>query len=309
MNLQAFFDSVYVIEKEISGPTVDQYRIAIRKYESWHRDALDSEPTIESIREDCLNRWIIHLKEKEGLSPYTLKSKRDAIRAMLNLAYELRFIAHRIDRWRRIKLPETPKDVWTHDEINHLIETCRTADVQFLRGRMPMNRIKRRDYAQMLFAVAFDTGLRRHDLTRIRLEWVTQTSRTWSMVQHKTMRQTVCRIHANTQDLIVNSLDAHCRDRELLFPLWYDAKSKQSSALRALSRFAGKCMRLAGLNTSDGALQKIRRSSGTYIELFHSGKAYMHLGHSSPETSRKFYVNAALATSDIPMPPALELKA
>lgn len=307
MTLKEFFEEIYIVEKEICGPTVDQYRIAIRRYENWHREALDDEPTLSSITVQTLNQWIMHLQSEGRFSPYTLKSKRDSIRAILNLAYELRFVDQKIDRWRKIKLHDTPKDIWTVEQISHLIETCRTSDACFLRGRMPGSLIKRRDYAQILFAVAFDTGLRRHDLTRIRLEWVVSHDRTWSIVQHKTGRQTICRIQQNTQDLIVASLDSYCRSREYLLPLWYDANAQEQNALRALSRFAGKCAALAGLETSDGALQKIRRSSGTYIERFHTGKAYMHLGHTTPETSRKFYVNAAFAMADVPMPPPLVL--
>jgi len=66
-----------------------------------------------------------------------------------------------------------------------------------------------------------------------------------------------------------------------------------------------RIVEVAGLQ---GTFCKIRRTSGTEVERQQHGCAWLHLGHTSPDTARRWYINPERAYDvDRPLPPPLDI--
>ena len=81
-------------------------------------------------------------------------------------------------------------------------------------------------------------------------------------------------------------------DREYLFPWPHDryARSTWTSFNRHLRRIVAR----AGLDTSHGLLQRLRRTCATQFEILEPVSATTRLGHSSPAVAKNHYIDATL---------------
>lgn len=312
VSLLQFFEHHYVIEREVRESTAAQYRIALRLFVCWFGEHFNREPLIHEITREHLNQWIVDLQRQHpDLSPHTIKSKQRSVRTILNQAFELEFLPNKVERLRSVRVPETIKDVWSGAEVLQLIKTCDCKELGFMRGRFPYTRIRRRAYMKALFSVMWDTALRRDDICRLPLSYLLDPA-PFSVVQTKTGRTVSCRISDSTRRAVAATVDEYsARDisgnpRELAFPCWYHPDAKRETELCAVSRLAVRIMKRAGLETSDGPLKKLRRSSVTYAARKYPGQGYLRAGHTNSHTTDKHYENKSVSIAEIPAPPDLD---
>jgi len=167
------FLTQYTEENDLAIPTILSYRNALNVFEKYHGGEVrfaELEKTIdkETGRQNgdlIINRWLSEYSK--NVSPYTVKSRKAAILAILADAFDLRVTRYRKMRIKSPRCHDTPKDVWTPEEVRRLIEACDS-----LRGRFQSTQIRKKYYAQSLLMAAWDTGLRRADLLRIRWDWI-----------------------------------------------------------------------------------------------------------------------------------------
>jgi integrase len=233
-------------------------------------DRLLAEPTLSAF-----------LKSLSG-SPYTVRSYRGDLLTLWNDATE-RDLAP-APRIRRIYKPGKPDliiDCYMRDEALALL-----AEAAKLKGRYA-NGISRCDYWDAAIRKAWDTGLRRGDVWKVRRDWI-RPDCTMRVVQSKTGKAVTVRLREST----VAALDRIGRPQPcewVLDPAYFGRHFK-------------RLVRRSGVNR--GTFKWLRRASGSYVELAQSGAGHKHLGHDDPTTFDKHY-DAKLGGHTLPMPPEL----
>ena len=296
----------YIEENDLAEPTILSYRNALNGFEKYHGKEIrfaELEKTIdkETGRQQgdlIINHWLSEYSK--NVSPYTVKSRKAAILAILADAFDLRVTRYRKMRIKSPRCHETPKDVWTPEELGRLVNECHK-----LKGRFQSTQLRKNYFAQSLLMAAWDTGLRRADLLRIRWDWIVD-SHIFSIVCQKTGKNHVTRFSKPTRNTLLLTFDSWTGDyRELCWPVWFRPGREADRAVTDL--FKVPLLR-SGLKCSDGVFKKIRRSSATCTKL-NGGNATDHLGHSSEAITRKHYLNATVIRQEqeITLPPALNV--
>lgn len=294
----------YTQENDLAASTVQSYANALSVFEEYNGgpikfkdlEKVEDRKTGRQAGDSMLNAWITEYAKT--VSPYTVKSRRAAILAMLADAFDLRVTTYRKMRVKTPRCHDTEKDVWSPDEVSALVKSSGE-----LRGRFQKTQIKRNLYAQSLIMAAWDTGLRRADLLKIRWDWI-KDSHVFEIVCNKTGKNHITKVAPETRKKIMLTFDSWTGDyRELCWPIWYNIPGRQAD--RAVSDLFKVPLRKSGLRCSDGVFKKLRRSSATYTKL-NGGNATDHLGHSSEAITRKHYINEATIRRDnIVLPPSL----
>ncbi len=288
MLLSEFVDE-YFVDVRLEPNTKIGYRAAVNLIDRWHGKPV----ALRDIDDRFLSRWIADY-EASGVSPFSVKSRRGTLIALLTAANDAGLSDYRPNsrRIRRPRAGETVKDIWSIDEAGLLIAAASKCPGRFKRTCIPRNW-----YFQALFSVAWDSGLRLGDLLRIECEWV-KTSRTFSIVQHKPKRAKIVTLNESTQKLCLMTFDRFCSSRQYLFEPW--RVGQERSRARGVSDYAKKIMVQAGLTCSDGVFKKLRRSSITYAEAKQPGTGWIHAGHVNHDVTIKHYINSAAAYSNRP---------
>jgi len=178
--------------------------------------------------------------------------------------------------WRPRTRFDTP-DCYSLDEVRALLAGCEGLTGAY--GNVPAA-----SYWEALIRVAWDTGLRRGDLMRVRAAdvrpdglLVTTASKTGGRVIHRLAAETVVAI---------------TRVGSLAWPL-----SEVS--------FTNHYNRLRDATVGRGQFKWLRRASGSYVAMEHGDAAgASHLGHASLTTFRRYY-DARLVGGHTITPPTL----
>lgn len=152
----------------------------------------------------------------------------------------LRFVHGECERLRPVKCCELEADTWTAEEVYRLATAA---------GK---NRL--------LVLVAYFTGLSECDLRRLRREHV-QPDGSIPFARKKTGKRVLVAIPLNLLDELPAS--------GLLFPL--------ITSEEYFRRCFRATVKVAGLR---GTFKKLRRSSGTAVEIANPGRGHIHLGNS-----------------------------
>lgn len=303
--LREFF-SAYVSDRDLSVHTITAYNNALNVFEKHYGKPLpfaDLEPKIapnseRQVGDLILNKWLEEYSK--SVRPDTVKTRRATILALLADAFDAGVTTYRRIKVRAPKCPETPKDVWSPAEVSRLINSC-----DCLTRRFQKTQIRRDYFAKSLLMAAWDTGLRRADLIRIKWDWL-RDSHIFSIVAQKTGKSLVCRVSKETRNLLLLTFDQFAGDdRECCWPIW---QSPGRFAERSVTDLFRDPLRISGLDCSDGIFKKLRRSSGTYQKI-NGGDPTEHLGHSSDAVTKKHYLNqtAIRRETEIILPPSLAL--
>lgn len=282
MTLQDYLDR-YNQNRDIEPSTLEHYHWVVRSIQSFAGVV-----KLSDISVDLCNRWLLWMRDN-GRSPFTVNSRRNAMLVLWRAAWR-EGLAPQPGEIRVIRLPDPSKEIWSQDEVARLVDFCAV-----LSGRFRRTNIQRANYFRSLIQAAYDSGLRQSDLHRVTVASVASSSR-MGILQQKTRRTVVIRLHEQTVDAIRQFVTG--ADREFVWPQW----SKQRGSF---ARTFQKIVAAAGLRGSFG---RLRKTSGTEVERLSTNAGWLHLGHTSPETARRWYLNPERAYDiDRPLPPPLPL--
>ncbi len=270
----------YALENDVTASTVQQYRWAVNSL-GLH---IGRPPTLADLTDATVNGWIAARVDK--VSRWTARSQRGAILALWRDAAEAGVVPGP-GKIRPVKCAELDPRAFLLSEIAKLID-C-TGHASF--DRQLPNGVHQGKLTAAVILVAYDSGLRKGDLWRIRRDQITDG--TLCVVAAKSGRVKVCRLRERT----TAAIDALHPRQTLALP-WCLCATQWLIWWRRLCD-------VAGLPHFRAGLQQIRRSSASHLERECPGSASRHLGHSSPELARKHYLDRRIAFPEAPLPPEI----
>lgn len=292
----AYCERIYCLERAVSENTQYLLSLSCRMLERWHIAPL----TVGQLCDDIASRWIRDLEAmvredgKRAFSPRTVHGRRGDLLCIWRYAYYRGDCERLPCRVRGVKVPTYNPQAWTMDELAKIVGACKSFPGHLGNG------IPRRLYFPALIAFVYETGLRRSDVWRVRLD---QMHDDGSVIvsQHKTGKPHVARVHAQTLQAVraIGSLLEAMGDSRADQPLRWPHTPKM------LYNWIERARQRAGVKR-DGALQQLRRSGATHVEREERGAATQYLGHATPELARKHYIDASLAYPVRPLPPAIQ---
>lgn len=275
----------YALSHEIRRGTLEQYRVAMNVLNKWRGCPVE----VAELSDDLINRFLASLSKEA--KPHTVASKKRHLLALWRSAADEGLVAYP-KRIRKIRLPDTPKIVWTASQVRQLAE-----QVERIPGRFPQSEILIGASLGALVRAAWDTGMRRSDLFRLqrlhaeRDEWL-------EMVQRKTGRTILCKLSRDTRAAILRTFDDWAVPRQYVWP-------STSSAVRRITGMIAEAAQDLGLPCASTPLKALRRSSITAVEAQAPGTGYLQAGHSTSQTTIRYYLSPTAAQMARPLPPTL----
>lgn len=229
---------------------------------------------------DTLNKWLSGL-ESEQRSSATIRSYRADLLAVLRLGCDMGWCSEPISRRiRKPKLPNPLPCAWSFEDFSRLLRTAENLPGEF-RG-MPACA-----YWTCLFRIAYESGLRRGNLFRLRQGNVRDDGTLY--VRHeKTGQPHTCTLDPGTIRLL--------RKLPGDMPLHTSNCGYYYRALKKICKLAG---------ISPGGLQKIRKTAATLVWLEdedNPSRVQRFLGHLTPDMWRH-YVDTSQGVKRPPRPP------
>ena len=163
------------LRRDVSKGYLGQLRYAVNKFGCW----LERAPTISDLHADTVNRWLVHLGAT-GLSKYTIHTYWRHLRAIWYDAFDEGLTDAHPRRVRKIKKPRLAHTAWTPKQMVLLL-----AEADKLTGVSKKSRVPRAAFWRALLLTAWDSGLRRGDLLRLKTADV-RGYKEFTVVQHKT---------------------------------------------------------------------------------------------------------------------------
>jgi integrase len=220
------------------------------------------------LNRDNVNRWIAWLLER--FSAKSAREYRGDLVALWRYAASLDLCDYPA-RIRIVRLPCPIPVAWTPDEVRRMLFACLL--------------VPHGEYLKTLLSAAYQTGLRASDLFSLESHQIAPDG-TVRIVQHKSGRGIVCQLDADTADAV--------RSRGGLNP---------PVGRRRVYRLIERARKFA--NVPAGALQQMRRTGATQVEITQPGAAMRYLGHSTPGLAYRYYVDASQLCRPV-CPPRIE---
>ena len=227
---------------------------------------------------DLVNAWLEEIGR--DLSPATIESYRRVVLALWRHAADEGWAEWPMARKiKRVRVPAPSVQCYTHDQACDLI-----ARAAALTGRLA-DGTSRSDYWTAIIATAWDTGLRRSDLWRVKASQL--HGDVLETISSKTGQRSYHRLYASTVKRILSLGRANGTP---IFAWPHDPKTFSN-------HFQEICQ-------GRGSFKWLRRSSGSYVEAAQPGAGPKHLGHANPATFYRHYDSRAVSVSSV-MPPEL----
>lgn len=215
-------------------------------------------------------------------SPFTVRSYRSDILSLWNGAADCNLLPYPV--MRRILLPKIPDllvDCYTIGEARQLLAATSTLIGRYRWG------VRKRDYWNAAIRLGWDTGLRRGDVIRFRMDSV-RPDGVVMVLQSKTQKIVPVKLRPST----VQALHAISGN----YPL------RWGTDVTYFTRHFRRLVKASGVGR--GTFKWLRRASGSYVESLQPGAGYKHLGHSGPGVFNRHY-DAKLGGHTLPQPPEL----
>lgn len=277
MMIEDFFESVYVVERDLSSESIRQLRMSLRFFIRLHGQVM-----LDELNHRHLNEWAIF--HREGWAPKTLKRRIADVLAVWNYAYEVEATQNRPDT-RRIRSVRTPKrvpDAWTIGDLERMITSAVTFRDVLSNGAM------RGDVLIAAICAGFYSALRADDLFRLLR---VQLSESGSAVQQAKRRgdEVLVRIPDWFRAWIDSAYPANIREvvawpygREYFYDAWDKMLSRANMPTGPREK-----------------LQKIRRTSVTYGEAEQLGFGAALAGHApGTRTTYESYADPRIIMSE-----------
>lgn len=215
---------------------------------------------------------------RQGLSPHTVKARCVILVCLWRMAHELG-----ISRSgpTHVTMPKCPRKIIRAippDSLSRLLDHC-----EHLPGCLKTTRIPRSHYWSAFVAASYETALRTSDIRQLRWD----SSGRWHLIQVKTRRPVTVQVSSTTLELLGRLSKSS--------PKLLDMGWAREWYCRGLQRIAAQI----GLRISP---QQLRQSAASEAERLQPGTAWILLGHSSPATCQRWYIDADHAYRDLPRP-------
>jgi integrase len=264
--------------------TKRQYRYALQNFAQF----LGREPTLADLDDDTITRLMIWLRDFKQLHPRTVNDRRGRINALWT------WLANRGITLRRptncpLEVPARTPRAWTREQLHQLIRACYDSPGTFC--GLPLS-----TWLLAFHALAWDTGARTTELLELRWEWL-DWSTAWLSVPanvrkarrsdrvYRLMPDTVALLRTFSKPLgLILEYDLHHAYRQ-------DGPERGPSRVHQIYK---ELLQRAGLPASRyDQPQKLRRSHGSWL-FAAGGDATASLGHSSPATTRRSYLDPSI---------------
>lgn len=236
---------------------------------------LGCDPVLADLDGDVLSAWI--RADAERYAPRTAHRHRADVLGVIRDAAAEGF-CEKPGRVRPVRRPAPNPRAWTPAEVSRILAASYRLEFGY-----PCRRRPPKTYWPALIRTAWETGLRRGDLLRIRQADVRDDG-TVAVVQGKTGTPIVRWIEPETVRL-VRGLGANC----LAWPL----------AIQTLARHVARIVREARVRPL-GGLHALRRSGATDVALHSPGRQTAFLGHSGPGADRHYIDQSIVAERIMP---------
>jgi site-specific recombinase XerD len=282
----------YLPERGIAARTEGSYRDALSSF----RRFLEREPAITDLTKATVNDYLEWL-ERRGLSMRTVKDQWNVLRLLWRYAWDNELVADLPRGIRKLRLAPVVPTSWTPEEMTRLLSATQATMLNCWTG--PQG--SRVHVGRFLYAVvwlAHDTGWRKSDLfavtwDQLHLEPDGRAGRI-VLITQKTRQPHVSRVRQET----IEALAAVRRDGDSRLLPWPRRVDRFYPFYRQLLFAAG-----LPVGKRNG-LQKLRRTSASWLESTQPGMASWHLGHLTPGLARKHYLDPAVCTPAY-LPPAI----
>ncbi len=274
-------ETLYRATRSLSENAAKQVAVQVRLFAKW----LGFDPPLKPELAPQLIAWIRHRQKTR--SPSTARNSRRHILAIWQHAARLGCCEPPPEIPQVLGLAHDPM-AWTIDQMRALLQAARNYP-----HRMPDGTSKG-DYFACCLLVAWDTGLRRSDIWRLRKADVRENG-LLLVAQGKTKQMIFCQFSPGTLKTW-NQLAASKRETEAVLA-WPFSDDYWADCWRRIARWAG----LRPWKT----FARIRAAAASYVELFHPGHAQRFLGHKTPGLAYRHYVDPRIAGQNPVRPPDL----
>lgn len=273
------------VERAWEESTKTHYRCVVRRVEKWYGHTLH----VTQFSREWMNRFLADL-EASGLASATVRGSKVHLLAIWRAACEAGLCYEEPKRLRKIKLRLPPPEAWSREEVRALL--ARAGQLSGRYGLEGETSIARSLFWTLAIRVLWETGLRSNDALSLRRRDV-RADGVATIVQHKTERVHVVRVSPATLALLWKRAD----NDERVLP-W------RASREFLRREFAVRILKPLGMR---GSLKKLRKSSGTNVELQQLGAGARQLGHApGSKIAAMHYLDPSLIGANWPMPQPLD---
>ncbi len=270
------------IGHELSPATRTHYVECVNSF----RRHLGREPIINDLRPEYVNQLLAKLLES-GLSPYSVKSVRTGLRALMRFAKREGIIDVDPERLRRVHCPRLEVKGFGEASMLHLL-----AYVATLRGKVRNVGARKSVYYTAMLLTMWNIGCRVGDVPRIEVAKFDPNGRLW-VFEVKTRKSRWHRLHDTTTQAIAACI-AESPERELIWP--------GHRTGRALGFWFSETIKRAGLS---GTSRFIRRGASSELDRAQPGMGWRFLNHSCPRVFEDHYRDTEICQDDALAPPEL----
>jgi hypothetical protein len=228
------------------------------------------------FNEATINSFLASLN---GLSPFTKNKYRADFLALWRAAADVDAVPYpQARRIRRERIVAQVVECYLEHEARALVVAAEHLD-----GAYP-NGVARRQYWPAIIRAAWDSGLRRGDLWKLKASSI-RKDKTAVIVQSKTGQAIVCRFHPST----IKAIGRAGGNLEWSLCEWcFGVHFQEIATLSGIGR---------------GTFRWLRRGSGSRIDADRPGRGHNHLGNTRGVFERHY--DAKLSNGSKPMPPEL----
>jgi hypothetical protein len=262
----------YILTHDLQRSTEHYYRTAVGVFVRWHRrdqrTRIIRDVPMKDFTPDRVSEFL-HQKQQDGASSYYLKSLRNALRALL-------YFAGKTGRVRSVKLHSLAFDIWDAEDVSKLVAAV---DATIKNGQHTPHAEARRKFWREIITAAWYTGLSSNDLHLLSRVNVATDGRMLAE-RHKTGKRVLSWLPPELTKSI----------RESAQPPWALQTSREFFRLEFR-----RITKAAGLK---GTFKKLRKSSGTNVEIHFPGKGHEHLAN-----TRQVFEQHYLSVDALPAKP------
>lgn len=271
----------YRLSHSISDGTYEQLRIAAKHFSDWCNAA----GCAIWFDDDTVNGYLLYL-EKAGYSQHTIRSRRGNLLTLWRFAIARKIASEPPGTIRGAKPKYGNPDAWTEAETWAIAKTALT-----LKGTLWG--LPRGEFLHAFVLTKWDTAYRLGDMLGLR--WFDLSDGVLWIAQHKTGDYAPRPLWPETLEAIEAIRPP---TRELVFPC--NDRRRFFSEFTQLVEAAHKAH-----GVRKGTSKWIRRASGTAAEKCNPGGGMRQLGHRSPGTTWRSYMDRRQLVSPAPLVPSL----
>ncbi len=279
-SLLSHLREAYLLVRALEKDSIYQLERSCAVFIAWH----GHNPKIAELNERLLSQWVQSLEPNYAARTVN-KMRADVVGIWQDAADEGLCSAPRRRRIRTLAEPEPDPQIWEPEEVAALVRAAKQLPGYLVMEGKP---ILRRDYFHDLILTCWYASRRRKELWKIHVSELDGDMLVKR--QLKTKRVQV----SGLPEWLVDRLVARGVEYPLKWPYWP----------KSFYHWWEKIKALAGI-TSEGALQRIRRSAATEVARTNPGAETEFLGHTTPAADC-WYVKKTARASKI-MPPDLPL--